>query len=191
MFGCSGRVGICVIRTSHLGSEKSESCQSSTERARDLGYAPNGWQVSGTVFWHSGYRFRCWAHPMQLTATALCRAAVRNLQALYEASTPTVGIATFRALPSRARFNGSSKCICPAVDPAAGTCNAAATPRRIAIRKSWPQRFTRPQLLLERLLRHQVVSAQRDGSISALLGAEEGVTHPALDIRPAFPLSNS
>jgi hypothetical protein len=46
-----------------------------------LGKMVNGWQVSGTVFYHSGVRSRFRARSIRRTATALCREAAPSLRA--------------------------------------------------------------------------------------------------------------
>ena len=42
----------------------------------------NGWQISGTVFWHSGVPFSVLSTPYSADGKASCRAAGRNSPAL-------------------------------------------------------------------------------------------------------------
>jgi hypothetical protein len=46
--------------------------------SHSLGSALNGWQISGTAFWHSGVPFSVLSTPIRRTGTALCRAAGRS-----------------------------------------------------------------------------------------------------------------
>ena len=46
-----------------------------------LGYALNGWQVSGTVFWHSGIPFSVLSTPYSANGSGIVQGAGRNLQA--------------------------------------------------------------------------------------------------------------
>ena len=58
-------------------------------RITGLGYALNGWQVSGTAFWHSGIPFSVLVRPIRRMETALCKARTaicepRSRVSLYE-----------------------------------------------------------------------------------------------------------
>ena len=60
-------------------------------RSRSLGYALNGWQISGTAFWHSGVPFSVlstpYSAPMQTVGNKreLCRAVGRSLPVSFRA----------------------------------------------------------------------------------------------------------
>ena len=74
-------------------------------RNRALGYALNGWQVSGTVFWHSGIPFSVLSTPYSANGNGIVKAAARNSPASFPACRSTSTI-RFRASRSRARFSG-------------------------------------------------------------------------------------
>ena len=111
-------------------------------RSHSLGYALNGWQISGTMFWHSGVPFSVLSTPYSaMGQTALCRAADRSSPVLCPESIPTAAIATCPR-PHRARFSGSirTRLSRPLIQPCKSSTDnpcppdpaMAATLRRIA-----------------------------------------------------------
>ena len=65
--------------------------------------------------------------------------------------------------PTRNNPMAQSKCVCVCGGSGDGNLQRRQLDADLSIRKSRPQRFARPQLLLERLLHHQMVSAHRAG----------------------------
>ena len=74
-------------------------------RSHRLGYALNGWQVSGTAFWHSGVPFTVLAHLIRPTGMALCRAVGRSSRVACQACRST-STSLFPVSRRRARSSG-------------------------------------------------------------------------------------
>jgi hypothetical protein len=131
-------------------------------RSHSLGYALNGWQISGTAFWHSGVPFSVLSTPYSANGKRHCagqRAAVRQSCA---GSVPIAAIATFPR-PKRARFSGSIRMLLyRRLIRVQGSAPAtAATAAELPIRKPRPQFPARSRFPLERLLPDKMVSFDR------------------------------
>jgi hypothetical protein len=106
-------------------------------RSHSLGYALNGWQISGTVFWHSGVPFSVLSTPYSATNPStgnqreLCRAVGRSSPVSFPAFR-SISIIRFLASPNRERFNGSIPTLSPRLLIRAPGGAMAATTHRIA-----------------------------------------------------------
>ena len=98
-------------------------------RSRSLGYALNGWQISGTVFWHSGIPFSVLSTPYSADGKGIVNgsgpqfASVVPGVPLYEHN-PIPGVTqpgTVQWLNPNAFFS--------AVDPSTGACYGGNTPK--------------------------------------------------------------
>jgi hypothetical protein len=58
-------------------------------RSRQLGYALNGWQLAGTVFWHSGIPFSVLSTPYSANGNGVVRVADPNSQVSFRACPST------------------------------------------------------------------------------------------------------
>ena len=96
-----------------------------------LGYALNGWQISGTAFWHSGIPFSVLSTPYSANGNGIVQGSGRNSQVSFPASRST---STFRS-PGVTQPGTSSGSIrmrsCPPSTRAPAPATAATT-RRIA-----------------------------------------------------------
>ena len=94
-----------------------------------LGYALNGWQVSGTVFWHSGIPFSVLSTPYSANGNGIVNgsgpqfASVVPGLPLYEHS-PIAGVTQPGTISGSIRTRSSS-----AVDPSTGACTGGDSPR--------------------------------------------------------------
>ena len=80
-------------------------------RSHSLGYALNGWQISGTVFWHSGVPFSVLSTPYSAINQAragngIVQGSGPQFASVVPGVIPIAAIATF-PLPHRAQFSGS------------------------------------------------------------------------------------
>ena len=129
-----------------------------------LGYALNGWQVSGTVFWHSGVPFSVLSTPYSANGNGIVQGSGPQFASLVPGVDPYCRHCNIPGVTQPGTIQWlNPNAFVSAVDPATGTCNGGDSAAELPIRKSRPQRFARPQLLLERLLHHQMVSADRAG----------------------------
>ena len=81
------------------------NCRSRSETGL-LGYALNGWQVSGTVFWHSGIPFSVLSTPYSANGNGI----VNGSGPQFASVVPGVPLYEHNPIPgsrSRARFSGS------------------------------------------------------------------------------------
>ena len=76
-------------------------------RSHSLGYALNGWQISGTAFWHSGVPFSVLSTPYSANGNGIVQGSGPQFASLVPGVIPIAAIATFPAYRSRARFSGS------------------------------------------------------------------------------------
>ena len=64
-------------------------------RNHALGYALNGWQVSGTVFWHSGIPFSVLSTPYSANGNGIVQGSGPQFASLVPGVIPTAVTATF------------------------------------------------------------------------------------------------
>ena len=128
-------------------------------RNRALGYALNGWQISGTVFWHSGIPFSVLSTPYSANGNGI----VNGSGPQFASVVPGVPLYEHNAIPGVTqpgtiqwlnpecvRFDRGSR----APAPALGGDSSAELP----VRKPGTQRVARPRFCLERFLSHEMVS---------------------------------
>jgi hypothetical protein len=92
-------------------------------RSRALGYAANGWQISGTVFWHSGIPFSVLSTPYSANGKGI----VQGGGPQFASVVPGVPLYEHKAIPGVTQ-PGTIQWLNPdafvsAVDPSTGACN--------------------------------------------------------------------
>jgi Carboxypeptidase regulatory-like domain len=92
-------------------------------RSRRLGYALNGWQISGTVFWHSGIPFSVLSTPYSADGEGI----VQGGGPQFASAVPGVPLYDHNAIPGVTQ-PGTIQWLNPdafvsAVDPTTGSCN--------------------------------------------------------------------
>jgi len=106
---------------------------------RALGYALNGWQISGTAFWHSGIPFSVLSTPysacVRATPNAPCtpRGIVQGSGPQFASVVPGVSLYQHRPVPQVTQ-PGTLQWLNPnafasAVDPSTGQCNGGDSPQ--------------------------------------------------------------
>ena len=140
-----------------------------------LGFALNGWQVSGTVFWHSGLPFSV----LSTAYSANGNGIVNGSGPQFASVVPGVPLYEHNPIPGVTQ-PGTVQWLNPnafvsTVDPSNRSSQRAdracrvlqrgRQPRELPVRQSRPQRVARPSIFLERFLSHEVVS--RDGTCEA------------------------
>ena len=98
-------------------------------RNRGLGYAVNGWQVSGTVFWHSGIPFSVLSTPYSANGNGI----VNGSGPQFASVVPGVPLYEHTAIPGVTQ-PGTVQWLNPdafvsAVDPSTGACNGGNSPK--------------------------------------------------------------
>jgi Carboxypeptidase regulatory-like domain len=98
-------------------------------RGRGLGYALNGWQVSGTVFWHSGIPFSVLSTPYSANANGIVQGAGPQFASLA----PGVPVYDHNPIPGVTQ-PGTVQWLNPdafisTVDPSTGACNGGDSPQ--------------------------------------------------------------
>ena len=112
-------------------------------RSRDLGYALNGWQVSGTAIWHSGLPFSVLSTPYSADG----RGIVQGGGPQFASVVPGVPLYDHNPIPGVTQ-PGTIQWLNPnafvsAVDPSTGACYGGDTPANCPIRDLGPQRLMR------------------------------------------------
>ena len=97
-------------------------------RSRGLGYALNGWQISGTVFWHSGIPFSVLSTPYSANGNGI----VNGSGPQFASVVPGVPLYEHHAIPGVTQ-PGTIQWLNPnafvsAVDPSTGLCSGGDTP---------------------------------------------------------------
>jgi hypothetical protein len=97
-------------------------------RNRSLGYALNGWQISGTMFWHSGVPFSALSTPYSANGTGI----VQGSGPQFASAVPGVPLYQHHTIPSVTQ-PGTLQWLNPdafvsAVDPSAQTVNGQIVP---------------------------------------------------------------
>jgi len=92
-------------------------------RSRRLGYALNGWQISGTVFWHSGIPFSVLSTPYSANGNGI----VQGGGPQFASEVPGAPLYEHRAIPGVTQ-PGTIQWLNPnafvsSVDPGTGACN--------------------------------------------------------------------
>ena len=126
-----------------------------------LGFALNGWQVSGTVFWHSGLPFSVLSTPYSANGNGI----VNGSGPQFASVVPGVPLYDTQ-FHSRRHTTGhgsvaESQCICVDRGPEHGRLQRWRHAGELPIWNPRPQRFARPAILLERFLPHEVVPRDR------------------------------
>ena len=98
-------------------------------RNRGLGYALNGWQISGTMFWHSGIPFSVLSTPYSANGTGI----VQGSGPQFASVVPGVPLYQHRAIPGVTQ-SGTRQWLNPdafvsAVDPSTGECTGGDSPQ--------------------------------------------------------------
>ena len=125
-----------------------------------LGAALNGWQVSGSVFWHSGLPFSVLSAPYSANGNGI----VNGSGPQFASVVPGVPLYEHNPIPGVTQ-PGTIQWLNPnafvsTVDPSTGACAGGDTPGRLPVRQSGTQRPSRSRLHLERSLPHQMVSSE-------------------------------
>jgi hypothetical protein len=98
-------------------------------RSRSLGYALNGWQLSGTAFWHSGVPFSVLSTPYSANGQGI----VQGSGPQFASIVPGVPLYEHHPIPGITQ-PGTIQWLNPdafvsAVDPSTGACNGGDTPQ--------------------------------------------------------------
>ena len=130
-------------------------------RSHSLGYALNGWQISGTAFWHSGVPFSVLSTPYSANGNGI----VQGSGPQFASVVPGVPLYEHHPIPGVTQA-GTLQWLNPdafvsAVDPSTGQCYGGDNPQTLPIRKPRPQFTARSRFPLERLLPDKMVSFDR------------------------------
>ena len=98
-------------------------------RSRSLGYALNGWQISGTAFWHSGVPFSVLSTPYSANGNGI----VQGSGPQFASAVPGVPLYNHRPIPGVTQA-GTLQWLNPdafvsAVDPSTGQCYGGDNPQ--------------------------------------------------------------
>ena len=89
-----------------------------------LGYALNGWQVSGTVFWHSGVPFSVLSTPYSANGNGIVQGSGPQFASLVPGVDPYCGNCNIPGVTQPGTIQWlNPNAFVSAVDPATGTCN--------------------------------------------------------------------
>jgi hypothetical protein len=104
-------------------------------RSRSLGYALNGWQISGTAFWHSGVPFSVLSTPYSAInpITGLAEGIVQGSGPQFASVVPGVPLYAHHSIPGVTQ-TGTRQWLNPdafvsAVDPSTGECYDGDSPQ--------------------------------------------------------------
>jgi hypothetical protein len=91
---------------------------------RALGYALNGWQVSGTVFWHSGVPFSVLSTPYSASSNGIVQGSGPQFASLVPGADPYCRHCNIPGVTQPGTIQWlNPNAFVSAVDPATGTCN--------------------------------------------------------------------
>ncbi len=113
-------------------------------RNHTLGYAVNGWQLSGTAFWHSGVPFSVLSTPYSADGQGIVQGSGPQFASavpgapLYQHH-PITGVTQ----PGTIQWLNPNAFV-SAVDPSTGACNGGDTPQNCQFGAPPPQRLARP-----------------------------------------------
>ena len=118
-------------------------------RNRLLAQALKGWQISGTVFWHSGVPFSVLSTPYSANGNGI----VQGSGPQFASAVPGVPLYEHHPIPGVTQ-PGTIQWLNPdafvsAVDPSTGQCSGGDDSAALPIRKPRPQRPARSRFLLE------------------------------------------
>ncbi len=136
------------------------NCRSKCATAR-LGYALNGWQISGTAFWHSGIPFSVLSTPYSANGNGIVQGGGPQFASVVPGVPALRTQSDSRRHAARHDSVAQSQC----VRLRRGSQHRRVQWRRqranLPVRKSRPQLLARSSICLERLLPHEMVSADR------------------------------
>ena len=93
-------------------------------RSRELGYALNGWQVSGTVFWHSGLPFSVVSTPYSANGNGIVQGGGPEFASLLPGADPYCRNCNIPGVTQPGTIQWlNPNAFVSAVDPATGMCN--------------------------------------------------------------------
>ena len=91
---------------------------------RSLGYVVNGWQVSGSVFWHSGVPFSVLSTPYAANGNGIVQGSGPQFASLVPGADPYCRNCTIAGVTQPGTIQWlNPNAFVSAVDPATGTCN--------------------------------------------------------------------
>ncbi len=116
-----------------------------------------GWQVSGTVFWHSGLPFSVLSAPYTANGNGIVQGSGPQFASVV-AGVPLYAINPIAGVTQPGTIQWlNPDAFVSAVDPSTGACNGGDSAGALPVRRSRPQQPARPGLHLERSLRHQAL----------------------------------
>ena len=129
--------------------------------SRALGYALNGWQVSGTVFWHSGIPFSVLSTPYSANGNGI----VNGSGPQFASVVPGVPLYEHNPIPGVTQ-PGTIQWLNPnafvsTVDPSTGACTGGDSRQNCQFGNLGRNALRGPGFRLERFLPHQVVHVER------------------------------
>ena len=135
------------------------NCRSSC--AGRSGRALNGWQVSGSVFWHSGIPFSVLSAPYSANGNGI----VNGSGPQFASVVPGVPLYEHNPIPGVTQ-PGTIQWLNPnafvsTVDPSTGACAGGDTPQNCQFGNLGRNALRGPGLHLERSVPHQMVRAER------------------------------
>ena len=118
-------------------------------RNHSLGYALNGWQISGTTFWHSGVPFSVLSTPYSANGNGI----VQGSGPQFASVVPGVPLYAHHPIPGVTQ-PGTIQWLNPdafvsAVDPSTGQCSGGDNPQNCQFGSLWPECPARSRFPLE------------------------------------------
>ena len=98
-------------------------------RSRPLGYALNGWQISGTAFWHSGVPFSVLSTPYSANGDGIVQGSGPQFASLVPGVNPYCRHCNLPATPQGAIQWLNPDAFVSAVDPSTGDCTGVSNPK--------------------------------------------------------------
>ena len=130
-------------------------------QSHSLGYVVNGWQLSGTMFWHSGVPFSVLSTPYSANGQGIVQGSGAQFAnvvpgvPLYEHH-PVAGVTQ----PGTIQWLNPDAFV-SAVDPSTGACNGGDSPQNCQFGNLGRNALRGSGLLLERLLSDEMVPGDR------------------------------
>ena len=113
-------------------------------KSHELGYALNGWQLSGTVFWHSGVPFTVLSTPYSANGNGI----VQGGGPQFASVVPGVPLYEHNPIPGVTQPGygsvAQSQCFRLGGRSQHGSLLRRRSSPELPVRKSWPQRPARP-----------------------------------------------
>jgi hypothetical protein len=114
-------------------------------RNRALGYAVNGWQISGTIFWHSGVPFSVLSTPYSANGNGILQGAGPQFASVV----PGVSVYEHQGIPGVTQPGTiqwlNPKAFVSAVDPSTGACYGGDSPKTCQFGTSGRNAFRGPE----------------------------------------------